>query len=212
MKLIIAGSRDLIVTPEEIQVGLGVLLEANPELPEFVTEVVSGKAAGIDTCGEVWARRYRIPVKGFKPDYAVFDGKQAPLERNKQMAEYADALIAIPSDKPYSGTKHMIAEMEKRGKPVLVLPNPTQPEIGAVTAILHDGSRVDLTEAALVDERTNAEIREDLGLGKPLHGGNSFGNPPLQVGDMQAIDPEDYDVNDDGQLVKRELNPRDIEI
>lgn len=49
MKLIIAGPRDLFVEPLFIRERL-----IEFEIYDQITEVVSGKATGIDTCGENW--------------------------------------------------------------------------------------------------------------------------------------------------------------
>jgi len=144
MKLLIAGSRGLIVTPEEIQEALMDMQELYPTLPGFVTEIVSGGAAGIDTCGEVYARRYRIPVKRFLPDYQTHAGSKAPLERNAKMAEYADVLIAFPSDKPYSGTKHMIEQMTKLSKPWICRELEEPKPLGFMTGVDASGERVPL--------------------------------------------------------------------
>lgn len=82
-----------------------------------ITEVVSGGAKGVDTLGEIWAESSHIPYIQFKPDWAI--GKQAGFLRNVEMAEYADALIAI-WDGESRGTAHMIKQMEALGKPVYI--------------------------------------------------------------------------------------------
>lgn len=87
-----------------------------------ITEVVSGKAPGIDTLGEDWAASKGIPVQPFPADwfpYGAFN-KFAGRQRNIEMSEYADALIAIWDGKS-DGTKHMIESMRRLGKPVSVL-------------------------------------------------------------------------------------------
>lgn len=57
MKAIICGGRDYILTDEDY-----ADLDELHELIE-ITEVVSGKARGADTCGERWAQKRGIPVK-----------------------------------------------------------------------------------------------------------------------------------------------------
>jgi len=92
-------------------------IEASQE--EFsITEVVSGGAAGVDMLGERWALRQGIPTTVFQANWNAH-GKAAGPIRNKQMAEYADALIAV-WDGESPGTKNMIETMEKLGKPVLI--------------------------------------------------------------------------------------------
>jgi hypothetical protein len=104
VRTIIAGSRE-ITDPE-------LLLKALEKHPHPVTEVVCGTAPGVDTLGEDWAKVNNIPVKYFKPDWDTH-GKAAGPIRNRQMAEYGEALIAIwNGDSP--GTKNMIEEAQKR--------------------------------------------------------------------------------------------------
>jgi len=82
-----------------------------------ITEVVSGNARGADKLGEQWARRHGVPIKLMPANWAD-KGPKAALIRNAEMAEYADALIAIWDGKS-TGTLHMIDCMDVLGKPVL---------------------------------------------------------------------------------------------
>ena len=98
MKTIIAGSRGF--TDYRV-------IERCVEIAKLdITEVVSGTAKGVDQLGEYWASEHDIPVKEFPAKWDEF-GKAAGYKRNVQMAEYADALIAI-WDGGSRGTKHMI--------------------------------------------------------------------------------------------------------
>ncbi len=105
MKTIIAGSRDL----KDYE----VVCKAMADFGEEVTEVVSGKARGADALGEQWAKMRRIPIKPFPADWDAH-GKAAGPIRNRQMAAYAEALVAIWDGKS-SGTKNMIDEARKKG-------------------------------------------------------------------------------------------------
>jgi len=78
-----------------------------------ITEVVSGCATGIDSLGERWAKANGIPIRRFPADWSQH-GKAAGPIRNRQMADYADALIAF-WDRKSKGTKKMI-ETAKRNK------------------------------------------------------------------------------------------------
>ena len=126
MKLIIAGSRDFDDYDE--------LVDAISKLPfkSEITEVVSGKASGVDRLGERWAKENDIPVKSFpakwndikdKPEHEIKDkqGRKywvvAGHARNKEMAEYGDVLLAIWKNRS-SGTRNMIENMNLVGKPV----------------------------------------------------------------------------------------------
>ena len=109
MKLIIAGSRRLtIAAPIKAFLTSTVAMFEEP-----VTEVVSGGARGVDSIGEEWARENGIPVKRFPAEWNKHGKRAGPL-RNVEMAKYADALIAV-WDGESPGTKHMIAEAERRG-------------------------------------------------------------------------------------------------
>jgi hypothetical protein len=110
MKLIIAGGRNLVQRPEDIGEEIDWLGIGLP------TEVVSGGANGIDKCGEVWAKRNKIPVKVFEADWRLL-GKAAGPIRNHAMAEYADALLLIWNGVS-AGSRNMKKNMEALGKPV----------------------------------------------------------------------------------------------
>ncbi len=62
MKVVIAGSRDLNLTVEELN---EIIIKSNLQ----ITEVVSGTARGIDQLGEHWATEYFIPVTQFPADW-----------------------------------------------------------------------------------------------------------------------------------------------
>jgi glycerophosphoryl diester phosphodiesterase len=111
MKTIITGGRD-VINPE--------LLEKAIMQSRFaITEVVCGGARGADDLGQKWAGNGNlIPVKLFPPEWNRY-GKAAGMVRNKEMAEYADALIAL-WDGASKGTKNMIGLASKRGLKVYV--------------------------------------------------------------------------------------------
>ena len=69
-------------------------------------EIVSGTARGTDQLGEKYAKERKYILKEFPANWDEF-GKSAGYIRNKQMAEYADALICFWDGKS-KGTKHMI--------------------------------------------------------------------------------------------------------
>lgn len=112
MKTIIAGTRtctDERIVLEAILLFLGT---------RDITEVVSGCAAGPDDIGERWARRSNIPIKRFNPDLSKLGRAAGPI-RNRDMAEYADALIAVWDGKS-PGTANMIEEAKARNLVVYV--------------------------------------------------------------------------------------------
>lgn len=111
MKTIIAGSREIS--------GFDLVDRAVIESEFDISEVVSGTAKGIDKEGEGWASYHDIPIRRFPADWRKY-GRGAGFVRNEQMADYADALIAIWDGKS-SGTKHMINTARKMELEVFVL-------------------------------------------------------------------------------------------
>lgn len=103
MKLIIAGGRDYQLTQDDY-----TKLDT---IKARVEVVVSGGATGADRCGEIWARRNKLPLKIFPADWKQYGKKAGPI-RNMQMAEYADAVALFPGG---SGTESMRTESLKRG-------------------------------------------------------------------------------------------------
>ena len=69
-------------------------------------EIVTGAAKGADKLGERYAKEKGYPIKLFPADWDKYGSSAGPI-RNKQMAEYADALIAFWDGKS-KGTKNMI--------------------------------------------------------------------------------------------------------
>ena len=123
MKVIIAGSRNI---QDFFAVANAI------DYSKFkITEVVSGGAKGVDKLGEDWAKSSNTPCKVFKAAWDELDApgarvktgpygnfnSRAGFDRNKLMAEYADALIAVWDGKS-KGTQNMIDIMKAFGKPV----------------------------------------------------------------------------------------------
>ncbi len=61
-----------------------------------ITEVVSGCARGVDKLGEQYAVKHKLPIKRFVAAWKMYGIHAGPF-RNQQMADYAEALIAIPA-------------------------------------------------------------------------------------------------------------------
>lgn len=78
--------------------------------------IVSGKCSGADQLGEYYARMKGYPIKDFPAQWRK-NGKldrSAGPRRNRQMAEFAHALIAF-WDGISSGTKNMIETAREKG-------------------------------------------------------------------------------------------------
>lgn len=110
MKLIIAGSRGIKMWT----------LTLDKQIKKFkiknITEIVSGGARGMDHSGEIWAKLNNIPIKRFLPNWDKYQLAAGPI-RNKEMAEYADALLIV-WDGESKGSANMIKTMKSLKKPV----------------------------------------------------------------------------------------------
>jgi len=110
MKVIVAGMRDF--TDE------AVVKEAIANSGFEITEHVNGGAAGVDAIALNWAVENKIPVKIFPADWKQYGLAAGPI-RNRQMAEYAEALVAV-WDGESKGTKNMIETATKLGLKVFI--------------------------------------------------------------------------------------------
>lgn len=81
-----------------------------------ITEVVSGKQRGADTCGEKWAMAHHISVKGFpitRADWKQYGMGAGPI-RNRRMRDYIlpdGVCIAFPG---HNGTANMVSLAKER--------------------------------------------------------------------------------------------------
>lgn len=89
MKVIIAGSRNFSNYGILKTYCNRVLSNVKEEI-----EIVSGTAKGADMLGEQYAIEMGYKLTRFPADWNLF-GKAAGAIRNKQMADYSDALIAF---------------------------------------------------------------------------------------------------------------------
>ena len=74
-----------------------------------IREVVSGGASGADSGGEAWAKKRGLPIVRFMADWEN-NGKAAGPIRNRQMANYADAVALFPGGR---GTDSMRREADR---------------------------------------------------------------------------------------------------
>ncbi len=102
MKVIIAGSRK---PGFKVSGDIWAMMDG---LSTVITEVVSGKAKGVDKWGEDFAKFKGIHVEPFPANWD-YHGEAAGPIRNAEMVKYADALIAFPGG---SGT----ADVTKKAK------------------------------------------------------------------------------------------------
>lgn len=110
MKTIIAGGRTIT--------DYSLVLSALRESEFQITEVISGMASGVDTLAIQYARENNLPLIEFHADWNTHKRAAGPI-RNREMAKYGEALIAI-WDGQSRGTKNMIEEAAKKGLKVYV--------------------------------------------------------------------------------------------
>ena len=108
MKVIIAGTRNLKISKQQILISLDNFI-LNP------TEIVSGNSGNVDIAGEIFALELGLKVTRFKANWEL--GKKAGPIRNKEMALYADVLLLIWDGKS-KGSANMKKEMLSLNKPV----------------------------------------------------------------------------------------------
>ena len=118
LKLVIVGSRSItnkvyLYMALIAAIGNGVLTAADQ------VEIISGGAKGVDSLAKEYAIDKDYIYREFLPDYKKYQGKVAPLIRNKEMADYGDVLIAV-WDGVSTGTQHIVKYMRQLGKPVFV--------------------------------------------------------------------------------------------
>lgn len=126
MKVIVAGTRT-VRNPAIVSAAIAAS-------PFKITEFVSGEAPGVDRIAEFLAEQWKVPCKRFPANWALYANHAGP-RRNQQMAEYADALIAV-WDGQSRGTADMITRATARGLPVFIYrfdqPAPVQPSFRAL--------------------------------------------------------------------------------
>lgn len=104
IRLIIAGPRDYYDQEK-------VFRDIHTFQGKFgIDEIISGEASGVDKLAEEYAFLHQIPFKLFQADWEKY-GKAAGPIRNREMAEYANALLAF--DKGTKGTRNMIQMARK---------------------------------------------------------------------------------------------------
>ena len=101
LKLIIAGGRDYQMTTADI-----ARLDPLP-----IEEIITGGAKGVDATGKWYAGQRAVSHKEFIADWEKHDKAAGPL-RNREMAEYADAVALFTGGK---GTQSMHDEAMKAG-------------------------------------------------------------------------------------------------
>ncbi|MBQ7387163.1 MAG: hypothetical protein IJW03_03240 [Clostridia bacterium] len=102
MKLLIVGSRSITE------------FDLSPYISSDVNTIISGGADGIDSLAEQYADSHRLSKYILRPHYNLY-GRAAPLKRNEQMVDMADAVLII-WDGRSKGTQYTLKYTKKANK------------------------------------------------------------------------------------------------
>ncbi len=102
MKLLIIGSRSITD------------IDISTYVPPNVDTVISGGASGIDSLAEQYADIHRLSKYIVRPRYDIY-GRAAPIKRNEQMVDMADAALVV-WDGQSKGTHRTIKYIKKQNK------------------------------------------------------------------------------------------------
>jgi hypothetical protein len=114
MKVIVAGGRDF----KDYKVLSQYCDKILSRTDTSSIEIVSGGAKGADTLAERYAKEKGYPFRVFEAKWESYNSAAGPV-RNREMAEYSDALIAFWNQKS-PGTRSMISIAEELGLKVRV--------------------------------------------------------------------------------------------
>jgi hypothetical protein len=129
VKIIIAGIRTLVdysVVCRAVEIsGFSISMVVSGLDEDIEKRRVQGfRIRGVDALGERWARQNKIPFKRFSPNWERY-GKRAGPKRNREMALFADGLLAIWNGQS-RGTKDMIDAMFEVKKPIFIYSIPSR--------------------------------------------------------------------------------------
>ena len=116
LKLIVAGGRDF----HDYQLLTKAIMDlALVEYADRAISIVSGMAKGADNLGYLFAVENNVSDYTFPADWNRY-GRSAGMIRNKEMGNFADALLAF-WDGASKGTQQMIQYMGSLNKPVHIV-------------------------------------------------------------------------------------------
>lgn len=107
MKLLVVGSRNIKD------------FDLKPYIMPEVDTIISGGASGVDSLAEQYADLHRISKYIIRPRYDLY-GRAAPLKRNDQMVDLADAILVI-WDGSSKGTQHTLKYARSKNKPITLV-------------------------------------------------------------------------------------------
>ena len=112
MKLLIAGSRSIKD------------FDISPYIPADTDTIICGGADGIDALAEKYADTHHISKYVIRPRYELY-GRAAPIRRNEEMVDMADAVLIIWNGIS-KGTQHTIKYSKKNNKLLNLIFYPSQ--------------------------------------------------------------------------------------
>ena len=107
MKLLIVGSRSIAE------------FDLSPYIPGETDTVISGGANGIDRLAEEYADLHRLSKYIVRPRYDLY-GRAAPIKRNEQMVDMADAVLIV-WDGHSKGAQSTLEYAKKSKKPLTLI-------------------------------------------------------------------------------------------
>ena len=117
-RVCVAGGRDFDNYPA-LKTALEALLAACPAGQGGAgVIIVSGGATGADRLGERFAKEHGLGLEVYPADWSAHGRYAGPI-RNAQMAQISDELAAFWNGRS-RGTRHMIGQMRRLGKPCAV--------------------------------------------------------------------------------------------
>lgn len=114
--LIVAGSRGF---KDYVMLSHYLNLMANEVFADKAVSIMSGMAKGADSLAVRFAREHDVKLYERPAQWDSY-GKAAGFRRNSEMAKEAHGLLVF-WDGVSNGTKHMIDEMKRLGKPVEIV-------------------------------------------------------------------------------------------
>lgn len=107
MKLLIVGSRSITE------------FDLSPYISTKVDTVISGGAQGVDRLAEEYADAHHLSKYIMRPRYDLY-GRAAPIKRNEQMVDMADAVLVV-WDGHSKGAQATLKYAQKKNKPLTLI-------------------------------------------------------------------------------------------
>lgn len=110
MKVVITGSRNGWT-------GVGLFLDSiHAKKP--ITMLVHGACRGVDSQAHRWALGWKIPIKTYPAEWAIYNKKAGPIRNEKMLSEHPDAtVIVFPGG---DGTRDCYLKAKEKGMPIII--------------------------------------------------------------------------------------------